>query len=79
MAVARTFARIFIIAFLPFRFPRWAIWMPAGQDGWTAMRMAGSRPPAANLPAVWAHAATSRELRRKMKAIDEQLQPSAWP
>lgn len=73
MAVARTVDRIFIIARLLFRFPRWAIWVPVGHDGWTAIRMASSRPPAGKLPTAWAHAPSSRELRRKMKMIDESI------
>src|SRR5450759_64404 len=53
--------------------PQWAIWRPARGSDWTAVRPASSRPPAPELPTIWVHAGTARELARLMRAADEQL------
>ena len=58
--------------------PCWAIWLPAGDRGWTAVRPASSRPPAAELPMIWIHAGTASELARRMDAMDEQVSGRGW-
>jgi hypothetical protein len=60
-------------------YPAWAIWLPAVGREWTAVRPASSRPPGPGLPLLWAHAATSDGLARKMRALDEQVSPGGWP
>jgi hypothetical protein len=55
---------------------RWAIWPPQTPFGpWTAVRIAGSRAPAAGLPLLWATAATSIELDAEMRRADGALRP----
>ncbi len=53
--------------------PQWAIWLPAGGSDWTAIRPASSRLPAPELPTIWVHAGTARDLALLMQAADEQV------
>jgi hypothetical protein len=53
--------------------PQWAIWLPASGSDWAAIRPASSRPPAPELPTIWVHAGTARDLARLMQAADEQV------
>jgi hypothetical protein len=53
--------------------PQWAIWLPASGSDWAAIRPASSRPPAPELPTIWVHAGTARDLARLMQAADEQI------
>jgi hypothetical protein len=53
--------------------PQWAIWLPVRGGDWTAIRPATSRSPAPELPTIWVHAATARELADLMHAGDEQV------
>jgi hypothetical protein len=59
--------------------PRWAIWLPAGSGGWTAVRPAGSRPPGPDVPLLWAHGSTAATLAGKLRALDEQVSADGWP
>ena len=52
--------------------PHWAIWVPRGQAGWTAVRPASSRPPAPELPMLWISAGSASELARMMDSADGQ-------
>jgi hypothetical protein len=54
-------------------FPAWAVWLPWRDGRWTAVRPASSRAPGPELPMVWLHAATSRELAEGMRRADAQL------
>jgi hypothetical protein len=53
--------------------PHWAVWLPASDRDWTAIRPAGSRPPAPDLPMIWVNAATASELASLMRSVDEQV------
>ena len=55
--------------------PRWAVWLPASDHDWTAVRPASSRPPGPEVPMLWVHAGTAGELARMMRAADAQLSP----
>ncbi len=57
-------------------FPQWAVWLPADRGAWTAVRPAGSVPPAPEAPMVWVRAGTVGELAARMQATDAQLPPS---
>jgi hypothetical protein len=59
--------------------PRWAIWLPADGEDWTAIRPASSRPPAPELPTIWIHAASATELAQLMQAADEQVSGRGRP
>ena len=52
--------------------PHWAVWVPRGQAGWTAVRPASSRPPAPELPMLWISAGSASELARMMDSADGQ-------
>jgi hypothetical protein len=54
-------------------FPAWAVWLPWTGGRWTAVRPASSRAPGPELPMVWLHASTSRELAQDMRRVDAQL------
>jgi hypothetical protein len=58
--------------------PRWAVWLPAGDREWTAVRPAGSVPPGPEVPTVWARAETAGQLAVLMQRADEQLAGGAF-
>lgn len=61
-------------------FPRWAVWAPLSPgERRVAVRMASARPPASDLPSVWAEAETSVELSERMARADASLEPGGWP
>jgi hypothetical protein len=53
--------------------PVWAVWMPAGQGDWAAVRPASTRRPSPDLPLVWVHGESAGELADLMRAADTQL------
>jgi len=53
----------------------WAIWLPVDGRGWTAVRSAGSRPPAPEVPLLWVQATTAAQLDVKMHSADAVLVP----
>jgi len=55
--------------------PRWAVWLPAVGGGWAAVRPAGSRPPAPEVPMLWVHADSADELGARMRQADAGLSP----
>jgi hypothetical protein len=61
------------------RYPAWAVWLPAAGREWTAVRVAGARPPGPGLPLLWARGATAGDLARQMEALDEQASAGGWP
>jgi hypothetical protein len=56
--------------------PRWAVWLPPPGGQWTAVRVAGSRPPSPDLPMLWVRAITSQELAHRMRRLDATLEPA---
>jgi len=72
-------AEVFEATILMRDHPQWAIWLPARGGDWTAVRPASARPPTPELPTIWVHADTARELARIMHAADEQLSGHGWP
>lgn len=58
--------------------PLWAVWLSAGGRGWVAVRPAGSRPPATEMPMVWVAAETAADLRARMRAADAGLPPPGY-
>jgi hypothetical protein len=67
--------RLAEVAVLLRAFPRWAVWMRAGDGMWTAVRPAGSMPPGPEAPMVWVRAGTAGELAGLMRAADAQMSP----
>jgi hypothetical protein len=59
--------------------PRWAVWLPVGDCEWAAMRPAGSRPPAPEMPMVWVRGSTAAELSARMRQADGALAPPELP
>jgi hypothetical protein len=57
--------------------PQWAVWLPVGGRGWTAVRPAGSRPPGPDVPMVWVQARTPVELEDAMRRAEARLSPDA--
>ena len=53
--------------------PRWAVWLPLPGGQWTAVRPAGSRPPAAQSPMLWVRADTPAELGERIRNADGAL------
>jgi hypothetical protein len=63
------------VAYLLRTYPRWAVWLPATDGEWTAVRPAGSRLPGPEMTMLWLKAETARELARMMRRADAQLSP----
>lgn len=57
--------------------PRWAVWIPRDQAGWTAARPASSRRPAPELPMLWINAESASELADMMDSADGQAARTA--
>jgi hypothetical protein len=55
--------------------PLWAVWLPADNREWVAVRPASSRPPAPEVPMVWVAAETAVELGARMRVADAGLPP----
>lgn len=55
------------------KFPAWAVWLPAQDRAWTAVRPASARAPGPDLPMIWAHAASTADLADRIRAVDAQL------
>jgi hypothetical protein len=60
------------------RYPAWAVWPPVPGREWTAVRAAGTRPPAPGLPLLWASAPDADALAARMRVLDEQASGSTW-
>jgi len=58
--------------------PLWAMWAPVAGRGWVAVRPAGSRPPAPEVPMVWVAAETAVELGARMRVADAGLAPPGY-
>jgi len=56
-------------------YPLWAVWLPADNHEWVAVRPAGSRPPAPEVPMIWVAAETAVELGARMRVADAGLPP----
>jgi hypothetical protein len=54
-------------------FPQWAVWLPADNGMWTAVRPAGSMRPDREAPLVWVQAGAAGELAALMQAADARL------
>jgi hypothetical protein len=56
--------------------PRWAVWPPLSPGGqWTAVRVAGSRPPGPESPLLWVHAESAGQLGQRMRNANGALEP----